>query len=119
MPRHQLAAVHELARIEMLAGLPGETLGRLAEGMIRRDLAPGESILDSDDERERFWVVISGLLRARNGEVVRAGDSVGESAVAGAPLQALTPTVVASCDRQTFDELVPSTSAEDASGAPG
>ena len=119
MPRHQLAAVHELARIEMLAGLPGETLGRLAESMIRRDLAPGESILESEDERGRFWVVISGLLHARNGEVVRAGDSVGESAVAGAPLQALTPTVVASCDRQTFAQLVRPASAEDASGAPG
>ena len=40
--RHQGASVHELARIEMLAGLPGETLGRLAERMERLTLAPGE-----------------------------------------------------------------------------
>ena len=50
----------------MLAGLPGETLGRLAERMIRRDLAPGEAILASDEERDRFWVVISGLLRSKS-----------------------------------------------------
>ena len=90
----------------MLAGLPGETLGRLAERMIRRELAPGEAILESDEERNRFWVVISGLLRSSSGEVIRPGDSVGETALAGAPLQALTPTVVASCDREAFDELI-------------
>jgi len=90
----------------MLAGLPGETLGRLAEHMIRRELAPGEAILESDEERSRFWVVISGLLRSTSGEVVRPGDSLGETAAAGAPLQALTPAVVASCDREAFDELI-------------
>ena len=42
--RHQFAAVHELARIEMLAGLPGETLTVLAARMRRETLAPGESI---------------------------------------------------------------------------
>jgi CRP-like cAMP-binding protein len=105
MPRHQLAAVHELARIELLAGLPGETLGRLAERMIRRELAPGEALLESDDQRDRFWVVISGLLRSRSGQVIRPGDSLDESTLAE-PLQALTPTVVASCDRPTFDELI-------------
>jgi CRP-like cAMP-binding protein len=106
MPRHQLAAVHELARIEMLAGLPGETLGELAERMMRHDLTPGETILESEDERNRFLVVISGMLRSTTGRIVRPGDSLGGSTPFGESLQAMTPAVVASCDRETFDELV-------------
>jgi CRP-like cAMP-binding protein len=106
MPRHQLAAVHELARIEMLAGIPGDTLGRLAERMTRRDLAPGEVILESDDERRLFWVVISGMLRSTGGRLLRPGDSVGGLTLFDEPLQAMTPAVVASCDQSAFDELV-------------
>jgi hypothetical protein len=106
VPRHQLAAVHELARIEMLAGLPGETLGRLAERMTRQDLAPGEVVLAAEAERGRFLVVIGGLLRSSGGRVVRPGDSVGGVTSFDEALQAMTPAVVASCDRQTFDELV-------------
>jgi CRP-like cAMP-binding protein len=106
MPRHQLAAVHELARIEMLAGIPGETLGRLAERMIRRDLAPGEVILDSEDERGDFLVVIGGMLRSSGGRIVRPGDSVGGATAFSESLQAMTPAVVASCDREAYDELV-------------
>jgi CRP-like cAMP-binding protein len=101
-----LAAVHELARIEMLAGLPGETLGRLAERMVRRDLGPGEAILESEDERDRFWVVISGMLRSESGRVARPGDDLGGPTPFEERLQAMTPAVVASCDRETFDELV-------------
>jgi hypothetical protein len=104
--KHQLAAVHELARIEMLAGIPGETLGRLADRMIRRELAPGESILESADERERFWVVIEGMLRSSGGRLVRPGESLNGDEPFGEPLQAMTPAVVASCDRESFDELV-------------
>jgi CRP-like cAMP-binding protein len=106
MPRHQLAAVHELARIEMLAGLPGDTLGRLAERMTRHDLAPGELVLQSEDERGRFWVVISGMLRSGGGRLLRPGESVGGLTPYAEPLQAMTPAVVASCDQSTFDELV-------------
>ena len=43
--RHQSATVHELARVELLAGLPGETLARLGERMERRELAPGERVV--------------------------------------------------------------------------
>jgi hypothetical protein len=106
LPRHQLAAVHELARIEMLAGLPGETLGKLAERMIRQDLAPGAFVLESEGERDRFLVVISGMLRSSGGRIVRPGDSVGDRTAVTEPLQAMTPAVVASCDRGTYDELV-------------
>jgi hypothetical protein len=104
--KHQLAAVHELARIEMLAGIPGETLGRLAERMIRRELAPGESILDSQEDRERFWVVVEGMLRSPGGNLVRPGESLNGPVPCRESAQALTPAVVASCDRQTYDELV-------------
>ena len=104
--KHQLAAVHELARIELLAGIPGETLGRLAERMIRRELAPGEVVLESEADRERFWVVIEGMLRTSRGAVVRPGESLNGATPAEGSLQAMTPAVVASCDRATFDELV-------------
>ena len=104
--KHQLAAVHELARIEMLAGIPGETLGRLAEHMIRRELAPGESILASDEDRARFWVVIEGMLRSSGGSLVRPGEALNGLTPFGESLQAMTPAIVASCDRQAFDELI-------------
>ena len=58
--RHQGANVHELARIEMLAGLPGESLARLAEQMERQVLAPGEQS-DVDDE---IVAILSGLAHA-------------------------------------------------------
>ena len=104
--RHQLAAVHELARIEMLAGLPGETLGRLAESMIRRELAPGETILESGEDRASVWVVIAGMLRAPSGRLVRPGDSIGTGEPPGEPLAAMTPAVVASCERTRYEEIV-------------
>lgn len=104
--RHQFATVHELARIELLAGLPGETLGRLAERMERRTLAPGERIFEGEDERGRFTVVISGMLRTDAGALMRPGDTLGGLTAFGEPLRAMLPSVVASCDRETFDELV-------------
>lgn len=104
--RHQFATVHELARIEMLAGIPGESLGRLAERMERRTLAPGESIYSGEDERGRFTVVISGMLRGANGNVVRPGDTLGGLETFCEPLSAMLPSVVASCDQATFDEIV-------------
>jgi CRP-like cAMP-binding protein len=104
--RHQFATVHELARIQMLAGLPGGVLGKLADRMERRELRPGDVILESEDERGRFTVVISGMLRAPSGTVVRPGDTTGGLTLFGEPLRAMLPTTVASCDQATFDELV-------------
>jgi CRP-like cAMP-binding protein len=74
--------------------------------MIRRDVSPGEVILEQEDERGRFWVVITGMLRSSTGRVVRPGEALGSPALSDEPLQAMTPAVVASCDRATFDELV-------------
>ena len=114
--RHQSATAHELARIELLAGLPGETLARLGERMDRRDVAPGETVVREGENGERFYVVLSGMLsvaQAERGErrVLRPGDSFGEVALlVGVPrtatVKAMTPATVASCDRETFDELV-------------
>jgi hypothetical protein len=104
--RHQFAAVHELARIEMLAGLPGETLERLAGRMERRPMQPGDVLAESADETGRFTVVISGMLRGASGRIVRPGDALGGLTLFGESLQAMMPSVIATCDQSTFDELV-------------
>ncbi len=104
--RHQFAAVHELARIEMLAGLPGETLERLAGLMERRSLQPGDVLYSAEDERGRYTVVISGLLRSTSGMVVRPGEALGGLTLFGEPVRAMVPSVVAACDQATFDEVI-------------
>ena len=80
--RHSPATVAELSQIGLLAGLPGETLAKLGDRMERRSLAPGERVLGQGDEGERFYVVLSGLLRATQDErgdrgVMRPGDYFG------------------------------------------
>jgi cAMP-dependent protein kinase regulator len=114
--RRQSATAHELARVELLAGLPGEELARLGERMERRDLAPGERVVAEGETGDRFYVVLSGLLRASQRErgdrtLLRPGDYFGEVALLvevprTATVGAVTPATVASCDRATFDELV-------------
>jgi hypothetical protein len=93
--RHQGATVHELARIAELAGLPGETLTRLAERMERQELSPGERL----DAAGRFAVVLAGLLNGPGG-MLRPGDTF------AGPVTAATPATVASCPRADYDELV-------------
>ena len=104
--RHQFATIHELARIEMLAGLPGETLGKLAARMERRELRPGDVVLEGESDGRRFAVVLSGMLSTPGGRLLRPGDTVGGLTLFGETLQAVTPSVVAACDAATFDELV-------------
>jgi hypothetical protein len=94
-PRHQGATVHELARVTELAGLPGEVLSRLAETMERRELRPGERL----DAGARFGVVLAGLVGGAHG-LLRPGDTF-EGAVA-----ATTPATIATCDRESYDEIV-------------
>jgi ATP-binding cassette subfamily B protein len=98
-----------------LSGLPGETLGRLAKQMEREELAPGTVVVREGDEDDRFYILFSGMLAVSNAlgarGVLRPGDYFGEVAPAmGVPrtatVTAMTPCVVASCDRATFDELV-------------
>ncbi len=114
--RRQSATVHELARVELLAGLPGETLARLGERMERREIAPGQAVVAEGEAGDHFYVVLSGILRATQGGrgergVLRPGDYFGEvSLLADLPrtatVTAVTPAIVASCDRAAFDELV-------------
>jgi CRP-like cAMP-binding protein len=114
--RRQSATAHELARVELLAGLPGETLARLGERMERRELAAGERVVAEGEGGDRFYVVLSGLLRASQSErgeraLLRPGEYFGEVALLvdvprTATVQAVTPATVASCDRATFDEYV-------------
>ena len=115
MPRSS-ATAHELNRVALLAGLPGETLARLAKAMERQEVAPGTVLVREGDPGDRFYVVFSGMLAVsqqgyggRN--VLRPGDYFGEVALAmGMPrtatVSAITPAVVASCDKETFDELI-------------
>jgi hypothetical protein len=92
--RHQSATANELARIAELAGVPGETLMRLAERMERRELAAGEAF-DGDG---RFGVVLAGMLRGPGG-LLRPGDSF------SARVAAMTPATIASCEQAVYDEI--------------
>lgn len=115
-PRHVPATVTELSRIGLLSSLPGERLNALAARMAREELAPGTAAVRQGDTGERFYVVLSGLLNVsqeqRGGRrVLRPGDYFGEVALTmdiprTATVRAMTPAVVASCDRATFDELL-------------
>ena len=106
----------ELARAGLLAELPGETLAKLAARMEREDVAPGGQVVREGENGDRFYIVLSGVLavsqdaRGPRG-VLRPGDHFGEVALAmavprTASVRALTPSVVASCDRATFDEFL-------------
>jgi CRP-like cAMP-binding protein len=110
------ATQHELARVELLAGLPGETLMKLAKRMEREEIAPGTAIVREGDPGDRFYVLFAGMLSVSNTvmgrlDVLRPGDYFGEVALAmdvprTATVTAITPAVVASCDRETFDEFL-------------
>jgi CRP-like cAMP-binding protein len=110
------ATSHELARVELLAGLPGQTLAVLAKQMVREEVAPGTVVVREGDAGDRFYVVFAGMLSVTNSsmgerEILRPGDYFGEVALTmdvprTATVSAITPAVVASCDRATFDEFV-------------
>lgn len=115
-PRHVPATVHELTRVGLLAGLPGEQLQKLASRLAREDVAAGGTVVRQGERGDRFYVVLSGMLSVTQeglGErrVLRPGDAFGEVALAmriprTATVRAIVPSVVASCDERTFDELL-------------
>jgi len=123
-PRHVPATLHELARVGLLAELPGEQLARLASRMSREELRPGATPIVEGEDGDRFYVVLSGMLTVSQADrgprrVLRPGDYFGEVALTmnvprTASVHALTPATVASCDRATFDELVRPLFADDA-----
>ena len=102
--------------IELLAGLPGETLARLGQRMERQEVAPGTVLVREGEPDDRFYVLLAGVLAVSQRDlgarsVLRPGDYFGEVAPAmsmprTATVSAMTPAVVASCDRATFDELL-------------
>jgi CRP-like cAMP-binding protein len=103
--------------VELLAGLPGEKLTTIARRMQREEVPPGRRVVrEGDAPGERFYVIVSGLFAVSQEDlgprrVLRPGDYFGEVALAmnvprTASVRALTPAVVVSCDRATFDELL-------------
>jgi CRP-like cAMP-binding protein len=115
-PRFVPASVAELARIGLLAELPGQTLTKLAARMDREQIAPGAAVIREGEPGERFYVVLGGMLAVSQESMgarrlLQPGDYFGEVALAmeiprTASVRALTPAVVASCDRETFDEFL-------------
>jgi len=115
-PRHIPATVHELNRCSLLAELPGEVLMKLAGRMSREEVPAGQAPVVEGERGERFYVVLSGMLVVSQESmgarrVLRPGDYFGEVALTmdiprTASIRALTPSVVASCDHETFDEFV-------------
>ena len=115
-PRHVPATAHELSRIGLLASLPGETLATLARRMTREEYPAGAMIVREGDLDDRFYVVLSGIVAATQESlgprrVLRPGEYFGEVAAAlGVPrtatIHAMSPVTVASCDRETFEELI-------------
>jgi CRP-like cAMP-binding protein len=114
MPRSS-ATTHELTRCGLLAGLPGEVLAKLAKQMEREELPPGTVVVREGDDDDRFFVVFAGMLAVANTlgprRILRPGDYFGEVAPAmncprTATVTTMTPCVVASCDRATFDEFL-------------
>ena len=115
-PRHVPATVHELTRVGLLAGLPGEHLSKLAARLEREEIPSGATVVREGEPGERFYVVLSGMLNVSqeslgDRRLLRPGDVFGEVALAmriprTASVHAVTPAVVASCDKETFDELL-------------
>jgi CRP-like cAMP-binding protein len=115
-PRETPASVTELARVGLLGSLPGQMLGKLADRMLREEVGAGTVICREGDPGDRFYVLLSGVAgvsQSSLGErsVLRAGEFFGEVSLTmdvprTATVTAMTPCVVASCDRAAFDELL-------------
>lgn len=96
--------------------MTGETLAQLGQRMEREEVASGTVLVREGETDDRFYVLLSGVLAVSQRDlgarsVLRPGDYFGEVAPAmdvprTATVSAMTPAVVASCDRATFDEFV-------------
>ena len=115
-PRHVPASVTELARVGLFADLSGEILVKLADRMQREEVTSGTVLVREGEPGDRFFVLLSGVAGVTQtslGErrILKAGEFFGEVALTmhvprTATVTAMTPCVVASCDEDTFDELV-------------
>ena len=91
-------------------------LGKLGQRLEREEVAPGTVLVREGEPGERFYLLLSGILAVSQRDagarsILRPGEYFGEVAVAmdiprTATVSAMTPAVVASCDRETFDELL-------------
>ncbi len=123
MPRFVPATVSELSRVSLLASVPGEELMKIARRLEREEVPPGRQVVREGDPGERFYLVLSGIFAVSQEDlgprrVLQPGDYFGEVALAmnvprTASVRAVTQAVVASCDRETFDELLRPLFAED------
>ena len=103
--------------------MPGETLAQLGQRMEREEVPPGTVLVREGEPDDRFYVLLAGVLAVSQRDlgarsVLRPGDYFGEVAPAmdvprTATVSAMTPAVVASCDRATFDELLRTLFADD------
>ena len=119
---------NEFSRIALLASIPGDRLSDLASRMKRENVQPGKTVVIEGEPGERFYVVLSGMLevtQAGRGQrtILKPGDYFGEVALAmdiprTASVRAITPSTVASCDKETFDEFVRPVFAEDGPESP-
>ena len=125
-PRHIPASVTELQRIGLFGSLPGETIAKLAERMVREEFLGGRRIITEGDTTDRFYVLLTGLAgvtqEGRGARaILRPGETFGEvTPLMGiertATITAMTTCVVASCDRATFNELLRPLYADDEPG---
>ena len=84
--------------------------------MEREEVPPGRAVVREGEDGERFYVILSGLFSVSQEDigprrVLNPGDYFGEVSLAmsvprTASVRALTKAVVASCDHETFDELL-------------
>ena len=107
----------------LLAGLPGEVLADLGRNMERQEIPSGTVVVREGEPGDRFYVLFAGMLSVSNSamgkrEILRPGAYFGEVALAmnmprTATVTAMTPAVIASCDRETFDRLLRQLFADD------
>jgi CRP-like cAMP-binding protein len=116
------ATAHELTRVALLAGLPGQTLAQLAKNMTREEVPPGTTVFAEGDEPDRFYVILSGVVSMQQtgfgNRVLRPGDTFGEVSLAlriprAGTARTMTPTTLAWCDAACFDEHLRSLFADD------
>ena len=91
-------------------------LANLAKRLEREEVAPGTALIREGEQGERFYFLFAGMLSVSNKsmgtrEVLKPGDYFGEVSLTmdmprTATVTAITPAVVASCDRETFDEIL-------------
>jgi CRP-like cAMP-binding protein len=114
MPRSS-ASQHELQRVGLLSGLPGQTLAQLGKRMERLEVPPGTAVIREGEQDDTFYVVFAGMLAVANTigprRLLRPGDYFGEVAPAlesarTATVTTMTPCVLGACDRETFDEFI-------------